>query len=364
MTVHTLDDGIVTSETIGALAARSLLGRFSDSTGALEVLSAADTPGLVPKTQVDGTVLWEAEAGGAPLSDASPQAVGTAAAGAGTSASRDDHVHAHGNQTSSNTMHAVAVAAGNAGFMSGADKTKLDGVAASAAALTSSTPAAIGTAAVGVATTAARADHVHNISGMTDNQLVKGTSAGGIQTLAAGSEGVPLIISSGAPAYAKVGLLGSALYLGQFTATAANDWDFALPSGFRFNDVNGYRMRLRASAASAAFFDVLLDGTDTCDETNSLLLLDANTLGTGGVSDGPGVVSATAGNVLDLLFWSDNGFERWVKVNSHGLYSGSKRHYVNSGRWVDTTTNFATIRLRLDGGVLWTAGSLGSLWCF
>ena len=43
---------------------------------------------------VGGAVVIGGEGGGAPLSDATPAALGTAAAGAGTTASRDDHVHA------------------------------------------------------------------------------------------------------------------------------------------------------------------------------------------------------------------------------------------------------------------------------
>lgn len=62
--------------------------------------------------------------------------------------------------------HANAVAAGAAGFMTGADKTKLDGITAAAAALTASAPAdvTVAAAAVGVATDAARADHKHDLS--------------------------------------------------------------------------------------------------------------------------------------------------------------------------------------------------------
>ena len=45
---------------------------------------------LVPLTDITGP----AGAGGADLSDATPQALGTAAAGTGTAAARDDHVHA------------------------------------------------------------------------------------------------------------------------------------------------------------------------------------------------------------------------------------------------------------------------------
>lgn len=63
--------------------------------------------------------------GGASVSSATPQAVGTAAAGTGTAASRDDHVHAHGNQLGG-TLHSAAVAGVSAGFIAAADQTKLD----------------------------------------------------------------------------------------------------------------------------------------------------------------------------------------------------------------------------------------------
>lgn len=46
---------------------------------------------------------------------------------------RQDHVHAHGAHTEP-TDHAAAIAGGNAGFMTGADKTKLDGIAPGAVA--------------------------------------------------------------------------------------------------------------------------------------------------------------------------------------------------------------------------------------
>lgn len=68
------------------------------------------------------------------LSDVAPQDVGIAAAGVADTASRGDHVHAHGNQAGG-SLHALAVAAGAAGFLSGADKTQLDNLAANLAAL-------------------------------------------------------------------------------------------------------------------------------------------------------------------------------------------------------------------------------------
>lgn len=67
----------------------------------------------------------------AALSNATPQPIGTATSGTGTSASRDDHVHAHGNQLGG-ALHANATpTAGTnlAGFMSAADKTKVDALA-------------------------------------------------------------------------------------------------------------------------------------------------------------------------------------------------------------------------------------------
>ena len=57
------------------------------------------------------------------------QPLGTQTLGSNTKAAPSNHVHAHGNQLGG-TLHANAVAAGAAGFMTGADKTKLDGVEA------------------------------------------------------------------------------------------------------------------------------------------------------------------------------------------------------------------------------------------
>lgn len=70
-----------------------------------------------------------------------------------------------GGDLSANRTFAISAASTSAaGSMSAADKTKLDGIAngATALSLASTAPAALGTvAAVGVGTTAARADHVH-----------------------------------------------------------------------------------------------------------------------------------------------------------------------------------------------------------
>lgn len=65
-----------------------------------------------------------------------------------------------------------------AGLMSGTDKTKLDGISASAAALTASAPENVtkATAAVGVATAAARADHKHDVATASASSLTPGGS--------------------------------------------------------------------------------------------------------------------------------------------------------------------------------------------
>jgi len=71
---------------------------------------------------------------GTDLSDTAPLPLGTAAAGTSVDGARADHVHAHGDQTGT-TLHAAATTSA-AGFMSGADKTKLDNATASGTANT------------------------------------------------------------------------------------------------------------------------------------------------------------------------------------------------------------------------------------
>lgn len=92
--------------------------------------------------------------------------------GASLLVARADHVHAHDNQPGG-TLHAVATGV-DAGFMSAADKTKLDGIAPGATATPLSAVAAqtVGTAnTVGVGTSAARDDHVHAHGAQTDGSL-------------------------------------------------------------------------------------------------------------------------------------------------------------------------------------------------
>jgi len=108
-----------------------------------------------------------------------PVAVGTAnSAGSGTDVSLANHVHDHGSQTVA-THHAAVTTSAN-GFMTAADKTKLDGVATGATNVTLSSTAPVNvtkaTASAGAATQAARQDHKHDISTATAVGVPPGTA--------------------------------------------------------------------------------------------------------------------------------------------------------------------------------------------
>lgn len=93
--------------------------------GALHAAATQSVNGFMSasdKTKLDGVT---AEATKTPLGSSSPLAVGSASPGTAIVASREDHVHAHGNQAGG-SLHSVAGAAD--GFMSSTDKTKLDQV--------------------------------------------------------------------------------------------------------------------------------------------------------------------------------------------------------------------------------------------
>lgn len=115
-----------------------------------------------------------------------PANIGTAARGSATTAAHSDHVHAHGSQTDP-AHHALASGSAN-GFMSAADKLKLDGVATGATALalasavTGPTPAEVNIdSEVGASNVAARSDHIHahgSLVGGTLHALANTNTAG------------------------------------------------------------------------------------------------------------------------------------------------------------------------------------------
>lgn len=143
-------------------APKKLQSMESGDTVAADTLPAATTSVQGAMSASDKTKLDGIAASAAALTSSTPADVAAAGTvGVGTTAARSDHVHGHGTQAGG-TLHADAIASGAAGFMSGADKAKLDGVSANAAAVGGSTPAAVSSAgSTGVATTASRSDHVH-----------------------------------------------------------------------------------------------------------------------------------------------------------------------------------------------------------
>jgi hypothetical protein len=133
-------------------------------------LSSAD------KTRLDGMANG---ATNTPLSSATPAAVGSAAAGSGTSASKDDHVHAHGNQLGG-SLHSAAVASTSDGFITGADQARLDGMASGATntPLSSATPTDLGSAGPGSGTSASKDDHIHGHGNLGGGSLHSDATSG------------------------------------------------------------------------------------------------------------------------------------------------------------------------------------------
>jgi len=136
----------------------------------------------------------------------------------------------HGNR-GGGALHANVVAAGAAGFMTGADKTKLDGIASSATntPLTSSAPVNVtkAAAAVGTATDAARSDHKHDISTAAPGTVTFGAAAEGSATSLARSDHTHALTAPGAP----VAVDATAASAGSSANVAREDHKHAVNSG-------------------------------------------------------------------------------------------------------------------------------------
>lgn len=138
-------------------------GHGDQAGGTLHAPATAAAPGFMSnadKSKLDGV---EPGATATPLSGAAPPSVAAASsAGTGTSAARGDHTHGHGDQAGG-TLHATATPA-SPGFMSDADKGKLDGITpgATVTPLSGAAPPNVASASgAGSDTSAARADHTH-----------------------------------------------------------------------------------------------------------------------------------------------------------------------------------------------------------
>lgn len=118
---------------LATLDASSLLpaaqhGSYTDpSDHALVTITSHGFMASSDKAKLDGI---DVGANATISSSATPQPVGSAQAGSSAEVSKADHVHAHGNQLGG-SLHATATALAD-GFLSAADKIKLDGIATGA----------------------------------------------------------------------------------------------------------------------------------------------------------------------------------------------------------------------------------------
>ena len=173
---------------------------------------------------------------------------GAASGYAGLDASANITDATHGNRAGG-TLHAIATTS-VAGFISASDKTKLDGIAASAAALTSSAPVDVtkAAAAVGVATDAARADHKHDVS----------TAAGTIGIGGGNSEGVATSLARSDHNHALRTTTGPT----DLTIAGINDRDFLKRYG---TTVTGFPLPIKTSCVVVSTTDITLSAPQTID---------------------------------------------------------------------------------------------------
>jgi hypothetical protein len=128
------------------------------------------------------------------------------------------------------TTHAAVIAGGASGFITGADKTRLDGMATGAAAVASTTPVAadVTAAAPGVATTAARSDHRHQVTAGSPVALtLAGATADGTSTALARADHVHALPASGTPVALTLAGTNAA---GSAATLALSDHVHALPA--------------------------------------------------------------------------------------------------------------------------------------
>lgn len=111
---------------------------------------------------------WVSAPGGATsLSNATPQPLGIASAGVGTSASRDDHVHA---MPALDDLTNINAPTPNDGDVLTYDNATSDWISSAPVVtpLSNATPQNLGVASAGVSTSASRDDHVHAVPALND----------------------------------------------------------------------------------------------------------------------------------------------------------------------------------------------------
>lgn len=172
--IHTIPTAIASSLNANSTNAQGAASSFSRSNHTHSIASGPPSNQTIAASVGTGTSANFARADHThTFSTGVPVSVGAAnSEGTSVSFSRLDHVHSHGNQPLGDGLnHAVVVAAGASGFMSGSDKTKLDGIAPGATdtQLSDVPPENVdtGVAVAGISLEVSRADHKHDISTAT-----------------------------------------------------------------------------------------------------------------------------------------------------------------------------------------------------
>jgi hypothetical protein len=283
---------------------------------------------------------------GAPLSASTPNDV-AAASSAGTSplASHKDHTHGHGNQaTSASALHALAVASGNSGFLSGSDKAKLDGIASGADVTTT----ALAAASSAISVNSQRITNVADPSGAQDaaTKAYVDAVASGLDVKAscrAATTANIATLAGGAPnTLDGVTLAANDRILVKNQSTGSQNGIYSVTT--LGTGANGTWTRSTDADASAevtaGMFTFVAEGTVNSDTgwvltTNDAITLGSTSLafsqfsGAGSFTDGAGLVKT--GNQLDVVANADGS----IVVNANdvqvGVLATDAQHGVRGG---------------------------------
>lgn len=250
------------------------------------------------------------------------------------------------------TQHAVATTS-VAGFESAADKTKLDGIATGAAALTASAPVNVtkAAAAVGVGTTAARHDHKHDVTTAAPSSVGTANSEGTAASLARSDH----VHSHGSQSTATHHAVATTGANGFMSSTDKTKLD-GVQSGAQVNTVTSVFGRTGAVTAQvgdySTFFLQLSGGTMTGDlnmgdqditAIKSASYNDEHNIGNSGTSfsidwrDGNKQVVSLNGNVTGITF-SNAPFgatSLMLRVKQTGSFTIAGSAWPASVKWVN-----------------------------
>ncbi len=248
----------------------------------------------------------------ADFSDATPAALGVAAAGTSVELTRGDHVHAMPSAADVGAVGTATSITAGTGLAGGGDLSAsrtLDLV------LSDATPLAVGSPSAGTATSPARADHVHEGTTLSSSSPVAlGTAAAGTATAAARADHV----------HPTDGVVLNALVSGKgsLIAATANDVPADLPVGS-----NG-QMLMADSAATAGLRYV-------DPPTNRSLVINGAMQVAQRATSKTGVTDANTYNTVDRWKFNASSFGTWTESVETDAPTGSG--FRKSAKWLCTT---------------------------